>query len=59
MRDFNPKEYRVTTLRECPTPEAMQHCETPDKAADYWHLHIATHPNFLIYVSYCYRWLYS
>jgi len=42
----SPYEYRVTTLRECPTPEAMQHCETPDKAADYWRMHIATHPHF-------------
>ena len=42
----SPHEYKVTTLRECPTPEAMQHCETPDKAADYWRLHIATHPHF-------------
>ena len=39
-------EYRVTSLRECPTPDAMQHCETPDKAADYWRMHIATHPHF-------------
>ena len=42
----SPHEYKVTTLRECPTPDAMQHCETPDKAADYWRLHIATHPHF-------------
>jgi len=42
----SPYEYKVTTLRECPTPEAMQHCETPDKAADYWRLHIASHPHF-------------
>ena len=42
----SPYEYKVTTLRECPTPEAMQQCETPDKAADYWRLHIATHPHF-------------
>ena len=38
----SPYEYKVTTLRECPTPDAMQHCETPDKAADYWRLHIAS-----------------
>jgi hypothetical protein len=38
----SPYEYKVTALRECPTPDAMQHCETPDKAADYWRLHIAT-----------------
>ena len=42
----SPYEYKVTTLRECPTPENLQQCETPDKAADYWRLHIATHPNF-------------
>ena len=42
----SPHEYKVTALRECPTPEALQHCETPDKAADYWRLHIATHLHF-------------
>jgi len=25
----NPCEYRVTALRECPTPESLQQCETP------------------------------
>ena len=42
----SPYEYRVTALRECPTPESLQMCETPDKAADYWRLHIASHPYF-------------
>jgi DNA repair protein RadC len=42
----NPYEYKVTPLRECPTPEALQQCDTPDKAAEYWKLHIATHPHF-------------
>ena len=42
----SPHEYKVTALRECPTPENLQLCETPDKAADYWRLHIATHPHF-------------
>ena len=42
----SPYEYRVTALRECPTPDALQLCDTPDKAADYWKLHIATHPHF-------------
>jgi DNA repair protein RadC len=42
----SPHEYKVTALRECPTPESLQLCETPDKAADYWRLHIATHPLF-------------
>jgi RadC-like JAB domain len=38
----SPYEYRVTALRECPTPDCLQTCETPDKAADYWRLHIAS-----------------
>lgn len=46
MNDFNPKEYKVTALRECPVPEAMQICETPENAVAYWRMHIATHPYF-------------
>jgi DNA repair protein RadC len=42
----SPYEYKVTALRECPTPDTLQQCETPDKAADYWRRHIATHPHF-------------
>lgn len=41
-----PHEFKVTPLRECPTPDALQLCDTPEKAADYWWLHIATHPYF-------------
>ena len=46
MRDFNPKEYRVMALRDCPVPSDMLVCETPQQAADYWRLHIATAPHF-------------
>jgi DNA repair protein RadC len=42
----SPHEYKVTPLRECPTPENLQYCETPDVAADYWRRHIATHSHF-------------
>jgi len=42
----SPYEYKVTPLRECPTPDALQLCETPDKAADYWRRHIASHPHY-------------
>jgi DNA repair protein RadC len=42
----SPYEYKITPLRECPTPENIQLCETPDQAAEYWKLHIATHPHF-------------
>lgn len=41
-----PQEWKVVSVKECPTPEDMQHCDTPQKAADYWRLHIATHPLF-------------
>jgi DNA repair protein RadC len=41
-----PHEFKITALRECPTPESLLLCDTPDKAAAYWQLHIATHPYF-------------
>lgn len=40
------KEYKVVALRECPLPETMVMCDTPDKAADYWRANIATNPYF-------------
>jgi hypothetical protein len=41
-----PHEYKVTALRECPTPESLQLCDTPDRAAEYWRLHVPIHPYF-------------
>ena len=41
-----PQEYKVISLRECPTPDALHVCESPQHAADYWRLHIALHPYF-------------
>jgi hypothetical protein len=48
MKDAPPpaKEYKVVALRECPLPESMRVCETPDQAAEYWRLHVATNPYF-------------
>jgi hypothetical protein len=43
---YQPKEFKVVALRDCPTPENMQMCDTPDTAADYWRLHVATNPYF-------------
>jgi DNA repair protein RadC len=40
------KEYKIVALRECPLPEQMRICDTPETAADYWRLHIATNPYF-------------
>ena len=46
MRNFNPKEFKVTALRDCPVPAEMLVCETPEQAAAYWRLHIEPHPYF-------------
>jgi DNA repair protein RadC len=46
MKPVNPKEFKVTALRECPVPEEMLVCDTPQKVADYWRLHIASDPRF-------------
>lgn len=41
-----PQEWKLISLRECPTPEDLQLCDTPDRAAAYWRNHISTHPFF-------------
>lgn len=41
-----PQEWKIVSLRECATPTELQQCDTPQRAADYWKLHIATHPYF-------------
>ena len=46
MRTFCPKEYKVVALRECPLPEAMPVCDTPERAAEYWRAHVVNHPAF-------------
>jgi DNA repair protein RadC len=46
VRSFNPAEFKITVLRECPVPEEMLLCDTPEKAAEYWRLHIATAQHF-------------
>ena len=39
-------EYRVVSLRECPSPDPFAECDQPEKAAEYWHQHIASKPEF-------------
>lgn len=43
---WSPKEYKVVALRDCPTPREAQVCDSPSLAADYWRLHLPTHPYF-------------
>lgn len=40
------KEYKIIALRECPLPEQMKICDTPETAAEYWRLNVATNPYF-------------
>jgi DNA repair protein RadC len=40
------KEFKVVALRECPLSKDLLVCETPDKAAEYWRLNVATNPYF-------------
>lgn len=36
----------MVSLRECPSPESLQLCDTPEKAVEYWNTHISQHPYF-------------
>jgi DNA repair protein RadC len=40
MKPFNPKEFKLVALRECPLPAEMQLCDSPDKVAAYWEVAI-------------------
>ena len=46
MKPFNPKEYKLVSLRECPLPAEMQLCDSPDKVVDYWNAAIKSSPLF-------------
>jgi DNA repair protein RadC len=41
-----PQEWKIVSLRECPTPMDLQLCDTPEPAAAYWRTHIRQHPYF-------------
>ena len=42
----HPKEWKLVALRDCPLPEHMQMCDTPELAAGYWRTHITTTPHY-------------
>lgn len=44
--EFNPQEYKVVALRECPIPSEMSFVGSPENAARYWQRHIESHPLF-------------
>lgn len=39
-----PQEWKIVSLRECPTPLDLQVCDTSEQAAAYWRTHITPHP---------------
>jgi DNA repair protein RadC len=45
-RNKHPAEWRVIALRECPVPDAMQLCDTPQNCADYWRTHVVNAPYY-------------
>jgi len=46
LMNKEPREWKLVSLRECPTPAEMQICEAPEQAVSYWNTHIVTHPYF-------------
>jgi DNA repair protein RadC len=42
----HPQEWKLVSVRECPLPEDLRHCDEPQKAAVYWRLHVEAHPFF-------------
>jgi DNA repair protein RadC len=46
VKAIHPQEFKVMSLRECPVPDDLLVCETPEQAAAYWRLHLETHPYF-------------
>lgn len=46
LNEAKSREYKVVSLRECPLPDAMQICDTPEKVAEYWRLSITTCPYY-------------
>ena len=46
QKSNHPKEWKLVALRDCPLPEHMQLCDTADRAADYWRMHIITTPHY-------------
>lgn len=48
MRNWKgqPQEWKLVSLRECPSPEELQICDGPEQAARYWEAHVTSHPHF-------------
>lgn len=45
-RPKQPAEWKVVCLRDCPVPDQLRFCNSPEEASAYWRLNIAAHPYF-------------
>lgn len=45
-REYVARDWKVTALREMPLADELALLDTPDKAAEYWHAHVASAPWF-------------
>jgi DNA repair protein RadC len=45
-RNKHPAEWRIVALRECPLPESMCLCDTPEQVAAYWRSNVISAPYF-------------
>lgn len=45
-RTDHPKEWKLIALRECPLPEQLQQCDTPERAVHYWNAYVKTATQF-------------
>ncbi|MEW6306473.1 MAG: JAB domain-containing protein [Verrucomicrobiota bacterium] len=44
MKYHQPQEFRVVSLRECPTPAKLMLVDTPERAVAYWRRHVTAAP---------------
>jgi DNA repair protein RadC len=42
----DPQEFKVVALRDCPLPENMLMCDTPERAVEYWNTHVTNNPYY-------------
>lgn len=41
-----PQEWKLVSLRECPSPDRMALCDTPEAAVTYWRTHVVSNPYY-------------
>jgi DNA repair protein RadC len=44
LNSGQPQEWKLVSLRDCPTPLEFQMCDGPEQAANYWNTHVVANP---------------